>query len=287
MRAVGGGAQRGAAQRGFVSSCGVERLARWPGEAPLASRRTPGQRRAAAAARPVCGPEGKGKGHGDVEGEQVRARGRPRPAGASEREEGEGGRGDPARPSRVSRLPGAPAPRLCCLLRRRRRGFPEAGAVTPAELGAGREPAPERPGATVVAPRDRGARCLPRGASHRSAAGLRGKRVPGGRQFPSPSALTPAARAGTTGCTPLFFYSHSPRALCRRRRRRLQVPRGAGLRSQSVFATKQQQKPGALPSALVRCPPPCPLPTELALRDLAASVVVAPRASVQTLPQQH
>lgn len=83
-----------------------------PGRAPSAFRRTPGQRRSSAAARPVCGPEGKGKGHGDVEGDQVRARGRPRPAGASERE-GEGGRGDPARPCPECRLlPDAPAPVL-------------------------------------------------------------------------------------------------------------------------------------------------------------------------------
>lgn len=42
-----------------------------------------------------------------------------------------------------------------------------------------------------------------------------------GRQFPSPSGLLAAARAGTTGCTPPFFYSHSPPAL---RRRLLLVP---------------------------------------------------------------
>lgn len=111
-------------------------------------------------------------------GEQVRARGRRRRAGASGRER-EGAASQPGRPE-CRLLPGAPAPRLCCLLRRRPRGFPEAGAVTPAELGAGREPASERPGATVVAPRDRGARCLPRGASHRAAARQSGKRVPGG-----------------------------------------------------------------------------------------------------------
>lgn len=166
----------GAARFCLVLWCGAARAVARGG--PSASRRTPGQRRAAAAARPVCGPEGKGKGHGDVEGEQVRARGRRRPAGASGRER-EGAASQPGRPE-CRLLPGAPAPRLCCLLGRRRRGFPEAGAVTPAELGAGRESAPERPGATVVAPRDRGARCLPRGASHRAAAGLPGQRVPVG-----------------------------------------------------------------------------------------------------------
>lgn len=84
-----------------------------PGRPPSASRRTPGQRRASAAARPVCGPEGKGKGHGDVEGEQVRARGRLRPAGASERAGGRGRarRPSPAVPSVASSR--APPPRAC------------------------------------------------------------------------------------------------------------------------------------------------------------------------------
>lgn len=126
--------------------------------------------------------------------------------------------------------------------------------MTPAELGAGRE----RPGATVVAPRDRGARCLPRGASHRPAAGLRGEARPG-RQFPSPSGLHPAARAGTTGCTPLFFYSHSPRALCCRRR--LLVPGGAGLCERDLRLQQNNNKkprgsserPGPVSASRVPC----------------------------------
>lgn len=104
-----------------------------------------------------------------------------------------------------------------------------------------------------------------------------------GRQFPSPSGLHPAAWAGTTGCTPLFFYSHSPRALYRRRR--LLVPGGAGLRSRSAFATKQQQQKtsGLFVAPWSGARLPGPLPAELALGDLAASVVGAPRALVPTL----
>lgn len=50
-----------------------------------------------------------------------------------------GGRGDEASLSRVPPPPSAPpAPRLCCLLRGLRRGFPEAVAVTPAGSGGDR-----------------------------------------------------------------------------------------------------------------------------------------------------
>lgn len=155
--------------------------------------------------------------------------------------------------------------------------------MTPAELGAGREPAPERPGATVVAPRDRGARCLPRGASHRPAAGLRGgsasraavsvavgpaPRCPGGHDR-----LYPAVLLFSLSASPL-----SPPAP--------PGPRGSGaLRSRSAFATKQQQKTSGLfgaPWSGARLTGP--LPAELALRDLAASVVGAPRALVPPLP---
>lgn len=79
-----------------------------PGRPPRLPAGRRGQRRAAAAARSVCGPEGKGKGRGDVEGEQVKSAGTVE-AGGSERE-GEGGRGEAAGPSRVSPPPGSPRP---------------------------------------------------------------------------------------------------------------------------------------------------------------------------------
>lgn len=114
--------------------------------------------------------------------------------------------------------------------------------MTPAELGAGREPAPERPGGN-----GRGAEGPRRALFTSRRQSSRGGQAAGearpGRQFPSPSGLLAAARAGTTGCTPPFFYSHSPPAL---RRRLLLVPGGTRLRSQSVFAAKQQKTPGLL-----------------------------------------
>lgn len=152
--------------------------------------------------------------------------------------------------------------------------------MTPAELGAGREPAPERPGATVVAPRDRGARCLPRGASPRPAAGLRGKRVPGG-SFRRRRACTPPpgrARQVVPRCSFILTLrepsaaagaSWSPGERGCDRDLRLQQnnkkPRGS------------LERPGPVPASRV------PMPAELALGDLAASVVGALRALVPTL----
>lgn len=216
-----------------------------------------------------------------MEGEQVRARGRRRPAGASGRER-EGAASQPGRPE-CRLLPGAPAPRLCCLLGRRRRGFPEAGAVTPAELGAGREPAPERPGATVVAPRDRGARCLPRGASHRAAAGLPGQRVPGGSFRRRRACSPPPGRARQVVLRRSFIltlrrpsvaaFSWFPgepgcdHYLCLQQNNKKTL----GL----LEAPRSRVSSGVLRR---RCWP---------LGHLAESVVGAPRASVPILPQRR
>lgn len=165
-------------------------------------------------------------------------------AGGSERE-GEGGRGEPARPSRVSPPPGRPRPAPVLFARAAAEGL--SGGWGGDTGGAG-----GRAGARTGAARGngRGAEGPRRALFTSRRQSSRGGRAAGaarpGRQFPSPSGLLPAAGAGTTGCTPPFFYSHSPPAL---RRRLLLVPRGARLRSLSVFATKQQKNPGALGSA--------------------------------------
>lgn len=125
--------------------------------------------------------------------------------------------------------------------------------MTPAELGAGREPAPERPGATVVAPRDRGARCLPRGASESPAAGLRGKRVPG-CSFRRRRACTPPscrARQVVPRCSfilTLWEPSASAGASW--------SPGERGWDRDLRLQQNNNKNLGALRSALVRCPPP-------------------------------
>lgn len=294
-RGVGGrsgcAARGGAARFCLVLGCGAARAVARGGPLGFPQDARPTAAGCGVSA-PVCGPEGKGKGHGDVEGEQVRARGTAE-AGGSERASGrerEGAATQPGRPE-CRLLPGAPAPRLCCLLRRPRRGFPEAwGGDTGGAGGQGGSPHRSGPGQRSWRPGTaRGARCLPRGASPRRAAGLRGKRVPGGsfrrRRACSPPPGRAGGRAGTTGCTPLFFYSHSPRPpppgppgergcdrnLCLQQNNNNHKPRGSS------------ELPAPVPASRV----PCPRSWPGGGGHLAASVVGAPRASVPTLPRRR
>lgn len=192
-----------------------------PGRPPRLPAGRRGQRRAAAAARSVCGPEGKGKGRGDVEGEQVKSAGTVE-AGGSERE-GEGGRGEAAGPSRVSPPPGSPRPAPVLFA-------PEAAAAEGLSGGwggdtggAGGRAGPARTGAARG--NGRGAEGPRRALFTSRRQSSRGCRGSASRAAVS-VAVGPARRrpGGTTGCTPPFFYSHSPPAL---RRRRLLVPLGS------------------------------------------------------------
>lgn len=234
-----------------------------PGRPPRLPAGRRGQRRAAAAARSVCGPEGKGKGRGDVEGEQVKSAGTVE-AGGSERE-GEGGRGEAAGPSRVSPPPGSPRPAPVLFA-------PEAAAAEGLSGGWG--------GDTGGAGGRAGAR------PHRSGPGQRswrggtaaravylaapvvarppGKRVPGGSFRRRRACSPPPGRARQVVLRRSFILTlRRPSAAAAS-----WSPRGAGLRSQSVFAAKQQQQKnlGALGSAPVQCLLPGPPPAVLALR---------------------
>lgn len=253
------GAQRGAAQRGFVSSWGAERLARWPGEAPSASRRTPGQTAAGCGvSAPVCGPEGKGKGHGDVEGEQVRARGTAEAGGS----EPEGGRGrarrpSPAVPSVASSR--APPPRACVVCSGGRGGaFRRLGAVTPAGLGG-------RAGARTGAARGNGRGAQgPRAARavYLAAPVLAGRPGCGGSASRAAVsvAVGPAHRrpGGRAGGRARQVVPRCSFILTLRGRRRL-VPPGSGAAIAICVCNKTTTTTtnlGALRSSLLRCPPP-------------------------------